>query len=590
MNKKALFCLVLFIASFFTSLFLNFHKIKNPYFGALYKEIKTDIIFKNEAPSVFYDGRQIKNYIKVDKNHYLFIPHRFDSVKKIHFQNAKNIEKLMFYVDKKVQFVDEIKDEIEINNDKTLFDKMQISFLSFFYSPSIYIVSYIFLFLFFYNFQFKNKNTKYITFSLILISILTRMTQFKDLPFWDDEIYVLSHTINWLDTFKDPGNPPLYFILFKIWRDVFNNPDFYRISSIIIGVIFNICFYFYLKAILNKKSAIIGLGICSINIVLIYLSQELRCYALLALLAIINSYYLFKFKNKTKWGYLISALLALYTHFYAAFYIFYNFICGLVLFFKNKAKLKPFILMNLIAFLAYVPLIIYKKTSITSDFNSWIVPPVLNSYFQVDAALFGNLFATAFIIVALVVLYKKSTKKGKLFIKYHSFAIVCVILMAAIFSYLIKPIFTARYFQIVLPCSIALLIYIISFPYKNKAIQILIFAIILMFNFRLDYRSDFCNHNIFLDFVKHDIDKSKINYVFVTDTIEGYKDFEIDGANMKYLQVNKGFQLVDIKEHGIKKPAIVYVSNLYLSDDTLAQAKKIELYKSPLGLFCKIVL
>ena len=98
------------------------------------------------------------------------------------------------------------------------------------------------------------------------------------------------------------------------------------------------------------------------------------------------------------------------------------------------------------------------------------------------------------------------------------------------------------------------------------------------------------NHNIYLDFVKKDIDKNKENYVFLTDTVEGYQDFVIDGANMKYIQVNRGFQIIDSKKYGIKKPAVLYVSNLYLSDDTIKQAKKIELYKSPLGIFCKVEL
>jgi len=593
MNKKALICLILFTLSFFISLFLNFNKIKNPYFGSMYREIRLDIIFEKEPPKVFYDNRQIKNYIKVDKNHYLFLPHRFDKVEKIHLTNISNIKKLMIYVDKKVQFVDEIKEEIKIENNKTFYNKAIISFLSLFYSPQYYILSYIFLFLFLYNFQFKNKNRKAIVFGLFLISILTRLAQIKELPFWDDEIYVLVHTApyaKWIETFQDPGNPPLYFIFFKIWRNIFQNPDYYRVSSVIFGVLFNICFYLYLKLTTTKKTALVGLAICSVNLILIYFSQELRCYMLLTLLAIINSYFLFKFKNKTKWHYLISMILILYTHFYAAFYVFYNFICGLIFFFKNKAKLKPFILMNIIAFLSYIPLLIYKKTSITSEFNSWIEPPVLNSYFQVDAVLFGNLWATAFFVIALILLHKKSNKKGKLFIKYNFFAIISILFMAAMFSYLIKPIFTAKYFQIVFPCCIALVAYIISYPYKIKVLRILIIAIIFLFNFRLDYRSDFCNHNIYLAFAKKDVDKTKNNYVFATDTVEGYKDFVVDGANMKYVLVNRGFQTLDVKKYGIEKPAVIYALNLYLSDDTLKNAKNIELYKSPLGLFCKVEL
>ena len=33
-------------------------------------------------------------------------------------------------------------------------------------------------------------------------------------------------------------------------------------------------------------------------------------------------------------------------------------------------------------------------------------------------------------------------------------------------------------------------------------------------------------------------------------------------------------QIVDINKYNIKKPAVIYISNLYLSDNTIKQAKK----------------
>ena len=49
------------------------------------------------------------------------------------------------------------------------------------------------------------------------------------------------------------------------------------------------------------------------------------------------------------------------------------------------------------------------------EFNSLIEPPVLNSYFQVDAAIIGNLWATAFLIVVLLkiklIIINNSTEK-----------------------------------------------------------------------------------------------------------------------------------------------------------------------------------
>lgn len=590
MNKRAIFCLVLFVLSFFISAFLNFHKIKVPYFGAIYKEIQTDVIFEGQAPFVFYDDIQIKNYVKVDKNHRLFVPWRYDKVKKIHFEGTSQIQKIIVYVDKKAHFFDKDTKEIKVDNDKSLYDKAAVVFLSFFYNCKFYIFSYIFAFLFLYNFQFKNKNRKTALCLIFLASLFLRVAQLNH-PFWDDEVYVLSHCADyakWNEVFLDPGNPPLYFILFKIWRIIVQNPDFYRVLSAILGVAFNIFIYFYTKFVFNKKTATVASFICCVNIILIYYSQELRCYMLLMLLALINSYLLFKFKNKTKIYYLISCVLILYTHFYAAFYVLYNFIFGVIVFFKNKIKLKSFLKVNFTVLLIYIPLIIFKKASLTSSFNTWIEKPVLNSYLALTKALFGGFIMAIVFVLLLVILYKKSSKKYRLFINYHALNILFTIFSATIFSFLIKPIFAIKYFHIVFPCCIVLISYIISFPYKTRVLRILALFGILLFNFKADCQSESCNHNIYVDFIRHDLDKTKANYVFMTDTVIGYRDFLIDGAKISYLPVNVGLKQFDIKEFPVKSPANIYVLNLYLSDETLFRAKNIELYKSPLGLFCKI--
>ncbi|MBQ4647010.1 MAG: glycosyltransferase family 39 protein [Candidatus Gastranaerophilales bacterium] len=589
MNKKAFIFLILAVLGFFVSFALNFHKINIPYFGGLYKEIQTDIIFKKEPPKVYYQDKEIKKYIKIDENHYLFKTKYFGLVKKIEIKNIENIQKIVVYVGNEGIFPKNNLSEIEIDNNKNLLDKASIAFLSYFYNPQYYIFSYIFLFLFLYNFQFNCSKTKIGLIFLFSLSFLLRMAQLNNIPFWDDEIYVLSHTNAWLDTLKDPGNPPLYFILFKIYRALFQNPDFYRFSSVLIGVLFNIAFYFYIKTFLSKKTAIISALFVCVNIVLIYFSQEIRCYALLMLLALINSYFLFKFNNKTKFKYLISSLALLYTHFYGAFFVFYNFIFGLTIF-KNKDKIKKFILVNVLSFVGFLPELIYKKMSLSGEFNSWLQIPKMNDYSLVVETLFGNVFVFVAFVVAILILFFKGTKKNRLFVKYNSFAILFVFLCAIAFSYLIKPIFCYRYFYVVFPCVLFLFAIIFKHLLSKKYGLILIFLLFITLNFRLNQLNLFCNHNLYLNFIKQDINEIKNNYIFMSDTVVGYKDFEIKGAKMLYLPVNFGIDTLDIRKYEIKKPSVVYLLNFYLDDYALKVAKNIELYKTPLGVFCKFEL
>ena len=589
MNKKAIIFLILFILSFFVSLFLNFDSVKIPYFNGLYKDIQTDIIFKKTPPKVFYDNEELLNYLKIDTNHYLYKLNKYREIKKISFDNYENIEKLIIYEDNKANFISDIQKEIDVNNNKTLMDKLSISLLSFFYNPWFYIISYIFLFLFLYNFKFKYK-TKAILCFLLLFSLILRLTQINSIPFWDDEIYVLAHTNNFLETLKDPGNPPLYFIFFKIYRTIVQNPEFYRFSSVILGVLFNYCFYVYLKSFIGFKKALIALFIVSVNIVLIYYSQELRSYMLLMLLALLNSYLLFKFKNKTKFYYLFSSLALLYTHFYGAFLVLYNFFFGISVFAINKNRLKNFLLINLFVLILYIPLLIYKKQSIETLFNSWINYPVLKDYLLIIQTFFGSVLVMLLFLAMLFVLYKKAKIKNKLFIKYNLFSLPFVIILALIVTYLIKPIFFYKYFYVVFAQILALMVYIVTFEYKNKykILFSFFFAIVFMIGLRVNHQNLFCNHNIYFDFIKNEINKNERNYIFASDTIKGYKEFESLGFEIKYIPINEGINTFKIEEYNIKKPCNVYLSNLYLDEKSLDSAKNIELYKSPLGVFLKI--
>ena len=588
MNKKALIFLILTILSFFVSLFLNFHKINIPYLGGLYKEVQVDIIFKHNSPKIFYENEEIKNYLKIDENHYLYKSNELNLIQKIKFENIENIKKAMIFNGNETIFINNIQEEIKLNNNKNLFDKACIALLSYFYNPQFYLLSYVFLFLFLSNFQFNYKKTKITALSILFLSFLLRMAQLNNIPFWDDEIYILTHTNKWLEAFQDPGNPPLYFILFKLYRSIFQNSDFYRFFAVIIGCLFNICFYFYIKMFLGKKPAIIGLFLISINIILIYFSQEIRCYMLLMLLAILNSYFLFKFNNKNKFKYLISVVALLYTHFYGAFFVLYNFVFGLSIF-KNK-KLKSFISLNIVSFLCYLPLLIYKKASITSVFNTWLKIPTLDTYNSLTETLFGSFCGFVLFSIILVVLHFHCSKNQRLYIKYNYFAIIFVFLCAIVVTYLIKPIFFAKYFYIVFPNVLALIVLIYSFFAKRKIGLVLIFFLFFLFNFKISYQNLFCNHNLYIDFICNDIDKTKTNYVFLTDTVSGYKKFELKDTKLKYLPVNYGIDVLNIEKYDIKKPSVVYALNLYLDFKTLSIAKNIELYKTPLGVFCKIEL
>ena len=604
--KKIVF-IILFVLTFLFSLFVNKDKINVPYFGALNKKIYADLIYENNVQNpektILFDDKKADNILKIDKNHYLLSIKKNKLIKKIKINDTKNIKKIVVYEDSKIIYQNkDVKlkpfSKLKINTSKPLYDKLAISFLSFFYNPIFYFVSYVFLF-FIISCTKKPLNSKSYFCLMIFLTVFLRLAQLNNIPFWDDEIYTIKITelnMPFGLVFSDPGNPPLYFILFKIFRFFVQNPDFWRISSVILGCCFNIVFYFYLKKILNKKAAKIGLFITAISVVLIYFSQEIRCYMLLMLLSVMSSLFLFNFKKKNRFYYFIVSSALLYTHFYGAFLVLYNFIFGFFFYFNKKRKFD-FLRLNLFSFLVFLPILFYKKTSLSNDFNSWITKP---NWLDIKLVLetfcgHGVLFLI-FLIVCIYAFKKVRKRKEKVFVYYNFCSIVFIFISAIIFSYLIKPIFSYRYFYVVYPCYLALISYFLCIDYKFK-FQIVLKTIILIFfalYSRLNYQNLFCNHNLYLEFIKNDIDYSINNYIFMSDTIEGYRGFEDnfkDKNNVKiiYLPVNKGIKEIGFDSFNFKKPYSAYVINLYLKDDVYKNASIIELYKTPLGVYTKSV-
>ena len=585
MMKKIL--IILFFLSLIFSIFSSLNKLKVPYFNGFYKDVALDVIFEKKAPEIYFNDKKITTKLKIDGNHFQF--------KKINQGKVNNIkikgdyQKAIVFVGNKAYYPNQ--NEITLDNSKEPLDKMSVVFLSFFYNFQYYLLPYIFLILYLvkYPLKFNNKKAFYL---ILLLSILLRLAQINDIPFWDDEMYVLAHCAkNYpiIGLFNDPGNPPLYFILFKIYNTIIQNPQYYRLSSVIIGVILNLAIFFNFKFWFKEKKALVVFFIAALNAILIYFSQELRCYGLLMLLSVLSSYYLFNFK-KHKINFLITNLLLLYTHFYGAFLVFFNFLFG----FSHYKKNKSFLLINLITFFCYLPLLIYKKSSITSTFNSWIKEPNIFDIIQTTDIFIKPLILFLIFCVLIYIIYRKTkSTKAKIFVKYNSFTILSTIILAFLVSYIVKPIFIYRYFYVVFPCFINLLGFLITYNYKFKlkiVFQILIFLIFTL-NSSLNRQNLFCNHNLFLEFIAHDIDLTKNNYIFLSDTIEDYtkikEDFN-DKANLIYLPINSGMKVLSLDKYNLEKPSVVYVLNLYLDNNIYKNAKKIELYKTPLGVFCKV--
>lgn len=429
--------------------FINDFEIKNTYNYAN-NSYKTFAIDNYPIYKISYTGGDIDNIV-------LSVGHN------LYYYNKNDIKN--FKKDEKGNFL--IKDVKYYKNSKYITDKGNlhrffISFLSVFYNPFSFILPIFCLIMAILNLNFTiSKNM-----ALLLILIIAFLLRISDLsPFyWTDELYTVymagNPNLPLISAFSDAGNPPLFFILSKIWMKLFGiSPEITRILPSIFSFLSVIFIYKFVKN-KNENLALICAFLLSINIYSLISAKELRCYSLCILFSILLGYYLFKlYKNPSNKNFIIYFLicaLSFNTHYFMSFLIFSNFILGI---FILKDKIK-FLIANSLSFMAFLPFLIMtgvNKGLVDETFNNLPFPD-FNFYKNTLYHFIGAGLTVLIIIFGIILIFKYKKIKNNnvtLLILYSYYSIISVFVLSYLFSY-IKPICTEYYFIILLPFFIIL--------------------------------------------------------------------------------------------------------------------------------------
>ena len=384
--------------------------------------------------------------------------------------------------------------------DKGILKKIFTFIMSVFYNSKFYIVPLILLLLsgFIY---FKNKdkvNIEFKTFKkgaifwILGFALILRLSDLSSF-YWTDELYSVYEAGNvnfpFLKTFSDPGNPPLFFILARIYMLLFGvEPNVTRMLSVIFSVICIYAVYIFVKNNLNEdnknKIALIVSFLYSINIYSICIAQEFRCYSLCALFSVLCAYLLFEIikykKNKDFVLYTFLSILMANTHYFQILILISNFIIAMI-FLDNKSRIKFFI-SNFIAFLSFLPyffMTALNNALLNEEFNKFLMPDI---NFYIDTFIKFIQGKTAFIIVMVLFfislvpyLRKKIFEKDDKFLNlfwYSMYTILSLFVLSYLFS-LVKPIAKMYYFTVILPFFVILFV-LSCFILKKKSIAFLI--------------------------------------------------------------------------------------------------------------------
>ena len=334
----------------------------------------------------------------------------------------------------------------------------------------VYLFSFIFIFLFSseINVFLKkyNKQSEIIILLLLLIfGFLLRLNSFTIHSAWVDELNAACFSANpslpFINVMSDPGNPPLFYIILRIWFSIFGwSETLGRLLSVFLGAGGILSLYYLAKTACGKKYAFIAAFLLTISYASISFSNEIRAYILLILLGPLVSRQFFLLLHnitiKNMLLYAIFSILLVNTHYYGILFVAANFVFYLIHIRKKMTfdKIIKILILNLIIAASLLPYFIitaFKGALSAHGFNSWIPRPDRTMY----------LYAGLLILLCFVFMLLR--KKNRLFdttkifvVDYSVFLILFIYFSALVISFF-RPIFVWRYFSICLPYLIVIM-------------------------------------------------------------------------------------------------------------------------------------
>ncbi|MDR1655267.1 MAG: glycosyltransferase family 39 protein [Treponema sp.] len=309
----------------------------------------------------------------------------------------------------------------------------------------------------------------FIVILITLFGFMLRINGFVRYSAWYDELNQVctasSPHIPFLYIFSDPGNPPFYFLLLRLWFSLTGwTEESGRLLSVLLGAAAILSMYLFVRAFAGKRPALLAALFNAASTHLTGYSQEIRCYILLIFLVPLTAYFFLRLlKNGgavNAAAYTVLGIFVANTHYFGVIFIMANFVFYVVCMVKDrrrgdghrKKKILLFFLENIvigISFLPYFLLTSLNQALLDTSFNTQISKPTLEFYI-------------AFLCIAgflLLFLYFKKTgaplflgegREQTLFFDYTLVTPACIFLIAFVFSFA-RPIISWKYLVVCLP-------------------------------------------------------------------------------------------------------------------------------------------
>ena len=313
---------------------------------------------------------------------------------------------------------------------------------------------------------------------------------------------------------------PLYYIVLHFWMHFFGETDFViRLLSVVFGILLIYVIYLAGKELDSRKTGLLAAFFVAINSFLIYYSQEVRIYSLLALFGGLAALFLIRIlKNPSRLnitGLTIANLGILYTHIIGFVFVFFQGLVFLIYcFLKNRKSLKALWISGIITAVLYIPyaykafMMLNYAGPLTGIYCQWwssfnfshllfsfgdVFSPIIinlinipSSYFDMifnpTKGMYSLFFITGFVIpslIGLTGLISAVSRKNiiSILLLISSFGFIAVFTIAASMG---KVLFITKYLIVIVPVFILVMMYgLVNINNKrvSKALIIILFSI-----------------------------------------------------------------------------------------------------------------
>lgn len=335
----------------------------------------------------------------------------------------------------------------------------------------------LFLYLLFYHFPkyveksacFLNRYFYHILSFIFLLFLAMRYDEITYFSFSYDEYFSIdvagNYRLSWNYLFKDPGNPPFYFLLVRLWNTVFPVTALYtRSLNVLLSMVTFFLGVYTAKKFFNSKIATLLVGlIIAVHPAFVIPAQVVRGYILFFLWGILLTIFVVRtilqpLSFKRYFLFVILGCLIINTHYYCALMLLASasFVFGTFL--LQKRALKDYIVLVVsygIIGVSFLPFLIIRALDSAwnnAEFNTWLPSFSVLSFGMQLYLAYGSFFYILlfFVLTLFLIFYRKAerfieiSKTEKIVLLYTVFSVFFILLSAVAISF-VRNIFDAKY-------------------------------------------------------------------------------------------------------------------------------------------------